>query len=913
MPVFPGGRLGPYELLSSLGAGGMGEVYRARDTRLDRDVAVKVIAADGAADLDRLHRFEQEARAVAALDHPHILSIHDVGTENGTAYVVFELLEGETLRQRLERGAIPTRKAMELAVQMCRGLAVAHARGIIHRDLKPENLFLTRDGRLKILDFGLAKLSESPEREQELQKVRAGTATEPGMLLGTVGYMSPEQARGKPADARSDLFAVGAILYEMLSGRRAFEGATPADLLSAILTLEPPEIAAPNGAVPAALERVVRRCLEKDPEERLQSARDVAFALEAVSAPSQTPVDAVSANVWMRKRLLLAGAAVVVVSSTVAVAWWWPGPARQSPRSVVLTRLTSEPGVQMDPVLSPDGKLIAYAADRGGNVDLWVQQVATSKKWGVAESAPVRITDDPLPDWQPDWSPDGSRIAFRSERDGGGLYIVPALGGAAQRIAAFGYNPRFSPDGSRVLFHTDPMHLWGDIPYVLDLGGGDPRPVPLGPRQAQVTVGEPAWHPDGKRVSIRLRIQDREEPEIWRTISLAGDTYRDADISRPTLQRAGVVALDWIVRLAWAPSGDAVFIDGLSRQTHALWRAHVDPTTFQVKDVQRVTSEAGGVCWDCTFRLSRDGRSAVFASFHEGREIWSLPFDAATGRVTGNGQRLFEEVEGSQCDVSPDGARLWCDGPQGLWLGDVNARTQRRPFADQVSRGTVLLSPDGRHIVFTRGDPQGDAPAGEYVATIDGRDEHLVHAGVGIPYGWSPDGRWVVGTSPRGLSSPESHIWMAPAFSDGRQIQVLASSTKENLWESRISPDGRWLVFLVSSDIPSSSTVWVTPRAGGERTRLTSGPEDTKPRWSPDGRMLYFLSHRAGFWNVWGLAFEPQSDRPGTAPFQVTHFEQPSRTMPDLFASFHGMSRNRLFISLSVRSSNVWMVENIDR
>src|SRR5207249_863130 len=253
MPVLPGGRLGPYELLSSLGAGGMGEVYRARDTRLGRDVAVKVIAADGAANLDRLHRFEQEATAVAALDHPNILSIHDVGTENGTAYVVFELLEGETLRQRLEHGALPTRKAVELAVQMCRGLAVAHARGLIHRDLKPENLFLTQDGRLKILDFGLAKLSESSEREQQRQKVRAGTATEQGILLGTVGYMSPEQARGKPADARSDLLALGAVLYEMLSGRRAFSGETPADLLSAILHADPPPLAGAGRLVSPAV------------------------------------------------------------------------------------------------------------------------------------------------------------------------------------------------------------------------------------------------------------------------------------------------------------------------------------------------------------------------------------------------------------------------------------------------------------------------------------------------------------------------------------------------------------------------------------------------------------------------------------------------------------------------------------
>src|SRR5712691_13141300 len=325
MALAAGSRLGPYEVVSPLGAGAMGEVYRARDPRLGREVAVKVISSDEAGRADRQRRFEQEARAVAALSHPNILAVYDVGSHGGTSYVVFELLDGQTLLLRLGRGPVPVRKATEYGVQICQGLAAAHARGIVHRDLKPQNLFLTRDGRLKILDFGLAKLSESPEREQELQRAQAGTATESGMLLGTVGYMSPEQARGKPADARSDLFAVGAIVYEMLSGRRAFDGATPADLLSAILTSEPPEIAAKNGAVPAVLERVVRRCLEKDPEERFQSARDVAFALEAVSGPSTgsgaydsagAPVPGLEAG--RGRRWIVAGGAAVLIGLVAA-------------------------------------------------------------------------------------------------------------------------------------------------------------------------------------------------------------------------------------------------------------------------------------------------------------------------------------------------------------------------------------------------------------------------------------------------------------------------------------------------------------------------------------------------------------------------------------------------------------------
>src|ERR1700735_1809662 len=277
-----GAKLGPYEMQSQLGAGGMGEVYRARDARLNRDVAIKILPASLSSDPERLVRFAQESRAAAALNHPNILSIFDIGEDRGAPYVVSELLEGETLRDRLRNGPLSSRKAMDLARQVASGLAAAHEKGIVHRDLKPENIFITEDGRAKILDFGLAKFTR-PEADNSGDAPTQQIATDAGTVMGTVGYMAPEQVRGKPADPRSDIFAFGAILYEMLSGKRAFHGESAVEVMSAILKEDPPDLTETNRNISPALERIVRHCLEKNPAERFQSARDVAFNLEALT------------------------------------------------------------------------------------------------------------------------------------------------------------------------------------------------------------------------------------------------------------------------------------------------------------------------------------------------------------------------------------------------------------------------------------------------------------------------------------------------------------------------------------------------------------------------------------------------------------------------------------------------------
>ena len=319
MPLAPGARLGPYEVLAPLGAGGMGEVYRARDTRLRREVAVKVLPEAVSQDRDRLRRFEQEALAASALNHPNILTIHDFGSEAGAPYVVSELLEGQTLREGLRTGAFPEGKAIEYAVQIANGMAAAHEKGIVHRDLKPENIFVTRNGVVKVLDFGLAKLTH-PERMvgPPTEAPTFTAATEPGVVMGTVGYMSPEQVKGLPADARSDLFSFGAVLYEMLSGRRAFSGSSSVETMSAILRDEPAPLS--PEPVPSPLERVVRRCLEKSPEQRFQSARDLAFAL-GESSGRQTTVRMAKPPSVVRKAFPGVGVAVLCLAVAAALAF----------------------------------------------------------------------------------------------------------------------------------------------------------------------------------------------------------------------------------------------------------------------------------------------------------------------------------------------------------------------------------------------------------------------------------------------------------------------------------------------------------------------------------------------------------------------------------------------------------------
>ena len=492
MSIGAGTKLGPYDIQGLAGSGGMGEVYRARDSRLDRTVAIKILPEAVAGDQDRLRRFEQEARAIAALNHPNILSIHDTGAYDGARYIVTELLEGDTLRERLAGGPLPVRKAVDYALQICRGLAAAHDKGITHRDLKPENIYITRDGRVKILDFGLAKQETTAAASAATATHNAPVDTSPGTVVGTAGYMSPEQVRGRPVDPRTDIFAFGAVMYEMVSGKRAFRGDTPADTMSAILKEEPPELTETNRNLPPGLERIVRLCLEKNPEERFQSSHDIAFALDALTGVSSSSATAAKVDFGprIRARTVLAGiaaAAALALAAFIALR-----PSRSAPPQ--FHAITFRLGWMGDARFTPDGDIVYSAAWDGGPQAVYVARQGNpgDRALGIPDAAVLAVSSTgemaigtnmrslgwgyaragtlarvPLTGGAPrpvldnveyaDFSPDGKQMAvIRYSPQTGRWRLEYPVGKVVYETSGWLSHPRISPDGSKVAFLDHP-------------------------------------------------------------------------------------------------------------------------------------------------------------------------------------------------------------------------------------------------------------------------------------------------------------------------------------------------------------------------------------------------------------------------------------------------------------------------
>jgi Tol biopolymer transport system component len=716
MALVAGSRLGPYEVLSPIGAGGMGEVYRARDPRLGREVALKVLPADHASDPERLRRFEQEARAVAALNHPHILAVFDVGSEGGVAYIVFELLEGQTLRRRLERGPLPARKAADYAVQICRGLSAAHARGIVHRDLKPENLFLTQEGQVKILDFGLATLRppQAAERIDSLSPTQSAP-TAAGAVLGTLGYMSPEQVRGQPADARSDLFVLGAILYEMLSGRRAFRGETAADTDAAILKQEAPEIVGGDGPVPPGLERVVRRCLEKDPEERFQSARDVAFALEALTGPSGSEV---LPPLRPKRRWLQWVALVTVVTAAILLAVWITRRSA-SPAVGPVIPITSDEAVEVDVAFSPDGKQLAFTrVDEKGVPDLHVKLIGGGE--------PILITRDAF---SPAWSPDGREIAFirHVERAIGGtedaVFVVPALGGQERQLATLGETGgglSYSPDGRLLALPSQEQP--DDRPgiFLLSLETGKKRRLTRPPPGTIIGDYLPRFSPDGRTVAF-ARAREAADEDVYLVPVEGGDPRR---VTRGCFLMAS---------FDWAPDGRSLVV---------------------------VPNLALRVATRTLFRVPAAG--GEMARSWPGIWRWERPAAGEAQRppVRILASNLFD-VSGA---FSPDGRRIaftsYRSGYAEIWVSDSDGSQPRQlTFLKGLLTTFPRWSPDGREISFFSDKPGN-------------LDIYVVPAAGGIPRqltsetsneassSWSGDGRWIYFDSSR---SGRREVWKVPA------------------------------------------------------------------------------------------------------------------------------------------------------
>ena len=826
MSLAAGTQLEHFEILAPLGAGGMGEVYRARDTRLHREVAIKVLPADFAKDTERLRRFEQEAHATSALNHPNILTVYDIGKAapelGGAPYIVAELLEGEELRAQLNDGALAPRKAIEYAQQVAAGLAAAHEKGIVHRDLKPENLFVTKDGRVKILDFGLAKLK--PQKLAGGVDSEAATLkplTNPGVILGTVGYMSPEQVRGHDTDHRSDIFSFGMILYEMLAGHRAFNGTSMADLMSAILKEEPPELSETNAKISPALDKIVRRCLEKKPELRFHSASDLGFALGTLTTPSGARLDTVMA------------VAAVTESSPVSTARWF-GNARlwmittavlllglllALPFAVKYLRL-SPPAVPVagrftiaapekataiaGPELSPDGRHLVFAAFTEGRPSLWLRPL------GSLTAQPLLGTEDVS--GFPFWSPDSRSLGFSV---GGELKKLDLAGGAPQTLCKLPAGVGFGVGGT---WNRDGVILFSDVAgiYRVPATGGD---LALTLRLDQPTVYRwPAFLPDGRHFLVR-RSPTQGTAEIHLAALDSQETMR-------------LLAADSQARYA---NGHLLFA-----RAGALLAAPFDAGSLKLTGEPFVVADKVRVTVKPTkgyFSVSDNGSLAYDpnALTYNQQLTWVDRAGKPLGTVGPAGEYEYPRL-------APDGKRVAVvrRDPQSrswdIYVLDLARGAGSRLTFDPGDDRNPVWSPDGSRIAWGA-SRDGAFQIYQKLASGIGQEELLLKAGAPIyPGSWSADGRFLlyIRLDPK----TGQDLWVLPLAGDRQPSLFLQTPFTET--NGRFSPDGRWIAY--TSDDQGRNEVYVQtfPASGGKWQISTSGGE--QPWWRSDGKELYYLS-----------------------------------------------------------------------
>jgi Tol biopolymer transport system component len=910
MPLSAGDHLGPYEIVGFVGAGGMGEVYRARDPRLNRDVAIKVLHASVAADPERLRRFTAEAQAVAALNHPNVLTIYEVGTQGEHPFIATELLEGATLRATLEAGALPLSKAIDYARQTASGLAAAHAKGVAHRDIKPENLFLTTDGRIKILDFGLAKTyATTPHASAETTRTQAETS--PGTVMGTAGYMSPEQVRARPIDHRTDIFSLGVVLYEMLAGRQPFGGDSAVETMNAILTADPPDIAPSGHPLPPALLGIVRHCLEKNPDERFQSARDLSFALQSVSGASVsgasgsvashagsggqaaqlTPPGASRRSAWIP----IAAVALVAAGVGAALALWGVQPTQPAAELWRVRRLTNDSGVTQNPAISPDGKLVAYVSDRAGNTDLWVQQVGGGD--------PVQLTRDIGVCRDPAFSPDGSRIVVACGVERGAVYVVPTLGGLPRRIDD-GVWPRFSPDGSQISYVTAlgsgvaPNTFW-----IASANGSARREV----KSAKTFISPPVWHPDGKHLILAHVAGPREFD--WYLVSIesgavtpmdAGDRLRAADLG--------------VSRSLSVTEGGLLFTAGTLDSTN-IYRMPFD-AGFERASGSPVPVIVGAG-YSASPTSSSDSRRIAFAvSANPTTNIWRALVDAKTGEVSGEPSRVTDGLAISLMpSPSRDGKRLAYRGgslnaPE-IRLRDLVANTDLR-LAGADGVGYLVLSPDGSTVAFS--DDQSPSSSIYMVPATGGVPKKICDA-CGRPVDWLAD-RSKILVDGAGPKQRDIHI---VDVASGRFTPLLQHPDLR-LTMPRLSPDGRVLAFSQNRE-GRARRIYLAPFTGepvpeSQWSLVVDGTDfDRQPVWSPSGDIVYFQSDRDGTRCIWAQRVDSSTRKTVGPPFAAHHIHQLRYYLNDLgdpAAAGLTVVNGQMYFAAFETRSNVWMAERRD-
>ena len=805
----------------------MGEVYRARDTRLGRDVAIKVLPEALAHDADRLRRFEQEARTIAALNHPNILAIHDIGTHDGAPFLVSEFLEGQTLREKLISGPLTVRCAIEYALGIAVGLAAAHEKGIVHRDLKPENVFVTRDGRIKVLDFGLAKLVR-PEESHETELTLTNPPTLPGMVMGTVGYMSPEQVGGEPIDPRSDIFSFGAVLYEMFTGKRAFKRETSAETMTAILREEPPALNDAGWQGPPELQRILARCLEKNVARRFQSASDLAFAIESLSGTSPEATAKSVPQPKSRRAWLLWAIAAALLMGTAVWEIFRPRSAPANPlEKAHFTRVTDFKSVEA--AISPDGRFVAFVSDHDGPFDVWLTQVGTGRLINLTQGKAGPL---PGPLRSVGFSGDGSEIWIGGGDVGMRLRLMLLTGGTPRNFLSDEVvNLAWSPDGERIVYHT---FANGDPMFVADRSGANAQRI----FQDRPGIHNhfPAWSPDGRWIYFSHGTPATGEMDLWR-IDPAGRnperlTQMNTDVAYPT------------------PVGDrTVFYVARDEDGSGPWLWEFD---LKRKDSRRVSV---GLEQYTSVQASADGRKLVATISNPVAALWTVPIL----------DRVAEEHDVKPFTVPTEralaprfgGSSLFylssLGTGDGLWRLRDGQVTEIWKGADGALRETPAVSPDGGRVAIVlrrNGKRQLD------VLSSDGAELQPIAEGI-VAQGsscWSPDGRWIV---TGGSDATGPGLFKIP-LDGGSPVRLVSGSALNPVW----SPDGSLIVYAGTNVRTFAPLLAVRP--DGTSVKL---PEiilrrlGERVRFSPDGKSLIYMGGLLASQDFWLLDLASMKSR----------------------------------------------------
>jgi eukaryotic-like serine/threonine-protein kinase len=927
MTLSAGTQLDRFEIISPLGSGGMGEVYLAQDIRLNRKVALKLLPAQFTRDEDRVRRFEQEAQAASALNHPNIITIHEISQTGSSHFIAAEFIAGQTLRQILAQEKLGLHRAFDVAVQVASALVAAHAAGIVHRDIKPENVIVRPDGLVKILDFGLAKLTEKqhPPADTEAPTIIARTETDPGTVMGTAQYMSPEQARGQMVDARTDTFSLGVVLYEMITGKRPFEGATPADVIVSILTKDPTPPSLHTPELPAELDRIISKALEKDREERYQVVKELLLDVkrlerrlqfQAELARSAGPGEQISSIgptatataypqpaqttdkqrtrrtvnlaylVGVTKRHKL-GAVLTLVSVLAAAGlmlWLSPFDQHRAPSLTALTAriipFTTFSGVADQPAFSPDGNQIAFTWDggNGGNLDLYVKLIGAG--------APLRLTTDPAEDISPAWSPDGRYLAFlRRSATENGIFIVPALGGDERRLgttepslsrqAWSQCRLSWSPDGRflAVVDHTSPEDRYSI--FLLSVEDGGKQRLTSSPESS--ADYSPAFSPDGKTLAF-IRSSGLTSEDIY-LISTHGET-----LQRLTVDQRRILSL------AWTADGREIVFSSNRGGGFSLWRVAASGGTPERVAVtgQNAFSPA----------ISRQGNRLVYNVSFLDSNIWRIDNSNAADRQKSPTRLISSTLQDHSPQISPDGKKIVFvsdrTGNDEIWICESDgSHPVQLTFFESTVNGTPRWSPDGQQIVFDA-RPAGNADI--YVVSAEGGKPRPItlEPSHDVIASWSRDGRWLYFCSNR---SGAYQIWKVPA-AGGQAIQV----TKHGGFEAFESPDGE-LLYYTKGRGPGG--IWQIPVAGGEERQVRELVEAGYWRyWAVQDNGIYFVAPVASA--LPAIKFFSFATR-GVTQLGVLERE-PLQGPPGLTISPDG--RWLLYAQVDQGGSNLMLVEN---